>query len=314
MNRREFVMNLSTAAAATLAALATPLRLISGSPAKVAPAKIAKRSTNSDADLKRLLDSLPCRCLEKFVLTWNAAYPRVEEIEHRLADARRWVSPSGDKDWEKERVATIERELANAERFRIEHPDRYTVGLGRRIDVEVTRRHSDGNDAEWRLLEWLFNSWAFEWVEYVGDHGSVYLFDDWATWAHNGLRCAEIASHADLIEVIADLAAMRSKLRDEKRRRTIPEISDRAYAAMDRSGFNAAFDAVFDEASVLDDMTEAVLDLLWDIVAECVTASGVQDFDPVVESLRLSAIELVGELNAEEGEEEEEDEEASVAA
>jgi hypothetical protein len=152
MNRREFVMNLSTAAAATLAALATPLRLFAGGPARIAPAKIAKRSTNSDADLKRLLDSLPCRCLEKFVLTWNAAYPRVEEIEHRLADARRWVSPSGDTGWEKERVACLEKELADAEQFRIEHPDRYTVGLGRRIDVEVTRRHSVDNDAEWRIL------------------------------------------------------------------------------------------------------------------------------------------------------------------
>ena len=241
--------------------------------------------------------------MEQFISVWNAPYPRVEEIRSRLADVRAWVSPVGDRAWEAERVARIEKELADAEKLRAEHPDRYTVGLGRRIDVEVTRKSGDLDDwrahtVEWRMLQWLFTAWAPEWIDYVGDHGSVYLFDDWATWTHNGLRCAEIASHADLIEVIADLAAIRNNLQREKR--TVPEISEEATAALERSGFTAVFDAVYDQSNGLDNLTEAVVDLLWDIVEECVAVSGVTDFEPVIASLRESAIEMLADLNAEE--------------
>jgi hypothetical protein len=287
----------STAFAAFVAALASPLRLIAGP--KIVPAAVPVPEL-SDAALCRILDDCSCRCMKKFVLIWNGPYPRVEEVQARLDAARHWKSPSGDTKWEQERVRRCEEELADAVQSRAEDPVGYTAGLGRRIDVEVTRRSREGHAAEWRLLEWLVTERAPEWIEYVGVHGSVYLFDDWATWTES-LRDTAIASHADLIEVVADLAAIRNALRLE--RRPSKEIDEEAYEAMERTGWPAAFDAAFDCASVIDCMTEEVLEVLWNIVEECVAQSRVSDFEPVLTSLRTKAIEMLAELNAE-GEEE----------
>jgi hypothetical protein len=298
MNRRDFVVNASTAFAAALAALATPFRLLAGQKAAPAGVPAVLPREDPEAQISRILYDCPCRCMGKFVLLWNGPYPRVEEIQTRLDAARQWRSPSGDTKWEQERVRRCEKELADAVQSRAEDPAGYAAGLGRRIDVEVTRRSREGQAAEWRLLEWLVTEWAPEWIEYVGVHGSVYLFDDWATWVES-LRDADVTSHADLIDVAADLAAIRNWLDRDRGNRPTKEIGEKAYEAMDRTGWLAAFDAAFDACFVVDNMTEEILLLLWNNVEECVAQSGVSDFEPVMTSLRVKAIKMLGELNAE---------------
>jgi hypothetical protein len=295
MDRRTF-MN-STAFAATIAALANPLRLIAG------PKIVAPPPDFTAAEASRILRSVPCRRMRKFVDVWNGPYPSVEDLRRRIAAERAWLAKRDDGY--SEEIEDLEEALAEAEKRRAEEPERYDADQRRRIDIEVTRpggSWASSKDVAFRMLEWVLVDWFAAWIEHVCTHApkdpkTEVLLEDLDGWSTHIIRGSDVRRHADVLDMVAPVLAMRESLRDHAEHQAIPEISEAAYETMERTGWHAAVEGA--EDCVIDNTIDALLSIAWDVVEETVAASGVTEFDALATSLRASAIGLLEELNAE---------------